>query len=122
MRAQQPLALMMDEPQDGDAALVAVNDLPEPKEIAYRVTRVSDGGELLSGTCTVAPYSATTLSQLSVGTAQEAYHICFTQPDGTVGENHYFANIKGVKFDTYLALLQKMGFDHFAGFEGYALQ
>ena len=122
-RAQQPLALMMDEPKEnGDAAIVAVNDLFKAKEITYRVTRVSDGALLLSGACTLPPQTATTLSELPVGTAKEAYHICWQGADGKVGENHYFANVKGVNFDTYLALLQKMGFDRFVGFFGYSLQ
>lgn len=121
VRAQQPLCLMMDEPQDGQAALVAVNDLFADKELCYRVVRVRDGKEMLTGSARLDGAAACVLGDVAVGDAPEAYHITWETPDGTRGENHYFANIKGVKFDTYLALLQKMGFACFEGFEGCRL-
>ena len=117
VRAQQPLCLILDEPQDGKARLVAVNDQAENKEISYRVVRVRDGALMYAGAALLEAQVLTELGSLSVGEEREAYRIAWESADGVAGENHYFANIKGVKFDTYMALLKKMGFDAFEGFE-----
>lgn len=113
-RSQQPVCLMFDEPENGSIALIAVNDLPEDKEVSYTVRRGDQ--VVLSGSCVVPADRAVQADVLRIGeNEKEFYHIAW-EMDGKTYQNHYFTNIIDIDYCAYRAALKKYGMDEFEGF------
>ena len=115
-RSQQPVCLMFDEPENGKIRLMAVNDLPENKQIAYTVKRFSDGAEVISGVCKVPADGVLDLSKLAVAEKEKEFYYIEWCADGKICRNHYFTNIIHIDYRAYMQALQKYGMDEFEGF------
>ena len=115
-RSQQPVCLMFNEPENGKIKLMAVNDLPESKQLSYTVRRFSDDTAVLSGQCTVAADTAAEIGSLAIGEQEkEFYYIQWTM-DSEHHRNHYFTNIIDIDYEAYMRALEKFGMDEFEGF------
>ena len=115
-RSQQPVCLMFDEPENGQMRLIAVNDLPENKQISYTVKRFSDDAEVISGGCKVPADGVLELSKLAVAEKEKEFYYIEWCADGKICRNHYFTNIIHIDYRAYMQALQKYGMDEFEGF------
>ncbi len=115
-RSQQPICLMFDEPENGQMRLVAVNDLPEEKQLSYTVKRLSDDKVVISGGCAVPADAAVQINSIEISeNEKEFYYIEWTSGENTC-RNHYFTNIMDIDYGSYMKALQKYGMDNFEGF------
>ncbi len=105
--SQQPVCMMFNEPEDGMAALHAVNDTREDKKLHYQV--LDDGGNVVTeGDCVVKSDMSVPVWHMPVGDEKRFYTIRWT--DGvTEGMNHYFTNIIDIDFDYYVDCAKKAG-------------
>ena len=118
-RSQEPVCLMFDEPSDGMCNLVAVNDLPQGKELSYTVKRILNDGEglaVLSGTTYLENDSATVINRMPVSDDEKAFYLIEWKMDGHCYQNHYFTNIINIDYHKYLDALKKCGMDELEGF------
>lgn len=114
-RSQQPVCLMFDEPQDGKIRLVAVNDLPENKQLTYMVTRFSDGKVVLSGQCEAVADATAEINSLAIDQNEKMFYYIQWVMDGRTYHNHYFTNIIGIDYQGYCKALQAFGMYEFEG-------
>lgn len=107
-RSQAPFLMMFDEPVDGKITLKAANDLQKDIAVAYSVTNLTNGRLLLSGECTAAPNSVSSVAEIT----EEKNAFYFIKWTGDAdGVNHYAADIyHGLDFDLYVDNMKKAGF------------
>ncbi len=107
-RSQAPFLMTFDEPADGKITLKAANDLQKDIAVAYSVTNLTDGRLLLSGECTVAPNSVSSVAEITE--EKNAFYLIRWTGDAE-GVNHYAADIyHGLDFDLYVDNMKKAGF------------
>ena len=107
-RSQAPFLMTFDEPVDGKITLKAANDLQKDITVAYSVTNLTDGRLLLSGECTVAPNSVSSVAEITE--EKNAFYLIRWTGDAE-GVNHYAADIyHGLDFDLYVDNMKKAGF------------
>ena len=112
-RSQQPVCLMLDEPENGQCRLVAVNDTPYDKQLEYTVTRFSDNQTVLSGTCIVPADGIIQPDSFIVAeNEKEFYNIQWTVEEKNY-QNHYFTNILDIDYEGYLNALKEFRMDEF---------
>ncbi len=115
-RSQQPVCLMFDEPENGKMGLVAVNDLPENKQLTYTVKRFSDDAVVISGVCEVPADEAIEINQIPLEENEKTFYYIEWMMDGKTCCNHYFTNIIDIDYGSYMNALKKFGMDEFEGF------
>ena len=115
-QSQQPVCLMFDEPENGQCALVAVNDTPNDQTVDYTVRRFSDGQIVLSGTCTVPADGVMQPDSLAVTENEKEFYYIQWSVDGESCYNHYFTNIVNIDYRGYMQALQKYDMNEFEGF------
>lgn len=115
-RSQQPVCLMLDEPENGKCGLIAVNDTPYDKQLDYTVRRFSDNTVVLSGTCTVPADGIMQPDNLTVAEKEKEFYYIEWSVDGKTCYNHYFTNIIDIDYQAYVQALRKYGMDQFEGF------
>lgn len=105
--SQQPVCMMFNEPENGMAALHAVNDTREDKILSYEV--LDDcGNVVIASTCVVPSDTSVPVWYMPVGDEKKFYTIRWT--DGTTkGMNHYFTNIIDIDYDYYVDCAKKAG-------------
>ena len=87
-RSQQPLCLMMDEPEDGICRLVGVNDTLIPHEVDYRVTGFTHRKILAQGKAVIGTATAQVLEPIPLWTEKELLLIEW-QGEQITGKNSY---------------------------------
>lgn len=108
-RIQQPLCLVLREPQDGAQVLVACSDRRESVRVAFTVTDVATGETLLSGEGEASGDAVSDLGQIaSDGSARRFLKIAWTAGE-TSGINHYLAGPPTFDLETYRAGLRAVG-------------
>ncbi len=115
-RSQQSVCLMFDEPENGKMQLVAVNDLPEDKQIFYTVKRFSDDAVVISGESTVPADDAIEMNQIALAENEKSFYYIEWTMDGKTYRNHYFTNIIDIDYGAYMNALKTFGMDEFEGF------
>lgn len=115
-RSQQPVCLMLDEPEKGKCRLMAVNDTPFDKQLDYIVRRFSDRKCVLSGTCTVPADGIIQADSLAVSEKEKAFYYIEWTVEGKTCRNHYFTNILDIDYEGYLKALKEYNMDAFEGF------
>ena len=112
-RSQQPVCLMFDEPENGQCKLMAVNDTPCEKQLAYTVTRFSDHQVVCSGTCTIPADGIVQADRLPVSENEKAFYHIQWNVDGKTCCNHYFTNILEIDYEGYMSALKQYTMDEF---------
>ncbi len=115
-RSQEPLCMMFDEPKDGKIDLYAVNDYLLDKEISYKVTNITDGKEVLSGTVHSPANTSVKAGELEIVDGEKKFYLIEFIVDGKVLKNHYFTNIIKIDYQAYMSAIDKCGFNQFEGF------
>ncbi|MBQ8642113.1 MAG: hypothetical protein IJ480_07820 [Clostridia bacterium] len=105
--SQQPVCMMFNEPENGMAALHAVNDTREDKTLSYQV--IDDEGNVVQqSTCMVKSDMSVPVWHMPVGDEKKFYTIRWTDGE-TEGMNHYFTNIIDIDYDYYVNCAKKSG-------------
>ncbi len=107
-RAQQPLALLLREPEAGMRQLVAANDTRRDLPVTYRVSDLDTGAALIAGTATIPADSLLPLAAFPADDAHRFYLIDWHSPLGP-GRNHYLAGLPPFEFARYRGWLEKVG-------------
>lgn len=117
-RAQAPVCLMFDEPQNNVLTLHAVNELPQDVWFSYRVTCVTDGKEVLSGASCAFADASVKIAHLPIEPDEKKFYLIeWTRKDsGETLKNHYFTNLIDIDYAEYMRCLAVCGFDQFEGF------
>lgn len=113
-RSQEPLCLMIDEPENGVHQLFGASDLQKNADITYTVTNITDGKEITSGSVKIPANSSAPVCTLSLE-SKKFYLIEWTL-DGKKYSNHYFTDIIDIDYDEYMSALKKCNMDQFEGF------
>ena len=115
-RSQQPLCLMMAEPENGQMSLFAVQDGGKERRVSYTVRDVLADHVVLSGTATVGAESATPVATLPEMTEFHFLLIEWQTEDGLCGRNHFATKTLDISYEDYLQALQKSDMVEFEGF------
>ena len=119
-RSQEPVCLMFDEPKDGKARLMGVNDLPKDVLVTWRVTRVGSDDDktqvVLAGQNSICADAAVEIGSLPVCDNEKEFYLIEWEKDGICYKNHYFTNIIDIDYQKYLSALKVCGMDAFEGF------
>lgn len=113
-RSQQPVCLMLDEPENGKCRLVAVNDTPCDQQLDYTVRRFSDHQIVLSGSCVVPGDGIVQPDSLAVAENEKEFYNIHWTIAGKDYQNHYFTNILDIDYEGYLNALKEFRMDDFA--------
>ena len=114
--AQEPLCLMLTEPNNGKQGLIACNDTQEVIKITYKITDVDKDTMVLSGEGIVEPDSATTLDFLDEVVGEQGIYLIEWQSEKHNGKNHYAYGKFPLEFKKYVYLMKKTGFLRADGF------
>ena len=95
---------------------MAVNDLPENKQITYTVKRHIDDAIVLRGKCVVPADSAVTVDFADFAENEKDFYFIEWTMDGKTCKNHYFTNIFNIDYAYYMNALKKYGMNEFEGF------
>ena len=106
-RSQQPVCLMLDEPENGKCRLMAVNDTPYEKQLDYIVRRFSDNQVVLSGTSTVSADGIVQADSLPIAENEKEFYDIQWTVDGKTCHNHYFTNILDIDYDVYVKAMKQ---------------
>lgn len=107
-RSQQPVCLMMTEPQSWHIRLMAGNDTLRDAAGAYRVWD-GDSGETLSEGSFLAPANETTeLDAIRISHGDQRLLLMSWECGGARGANHYVLGTPPLSFSRYRAWLQKI--------------
>lgn len=106
-RSQEPVALMMREPEYGFLSLVAANEYLECKQIKYRVTDLSSHHLLFDDTALINANSVTELKKLPYDEKSVHFYLMEWESDGKKGKNHYISGTVPYDFDKYLKWLME---------------
>jgi beta-mannosidase len=115
-RSQQPVCLMMREPENGMMTLVGANEYREAKELSYRVydladqTVVAQGKTLLAGNC------ASEICKILEKTDKLHFFLMEWEADGVQGKNYYVQAKAPYDFDEYDRYMQESGMWEADGF------
>ncbi len=107
-RSQQPLCLMMSEPQDWHINLMAGNDTLQDSKGSYRVTD-GDTGEVVAQGEFEAPKNATTqVCAVRISHGDQRLFLIEWEAGGVKGANHYVLGMPPLSFEQYKAWLPKI--------------
>lgn len=107
-RSQQPLCLMLDEPEEGVCRLIGVNDKPAPQEISYRVTGLRTGDMIAEGTGVIGTEEAQLLAQIPYWDSKELLLLEW-QGENVFGKNSYLMGKPVFSLEEYVEMAQRGG-------------
>lgn len=116
-RSQDPLCLMLGEPENGKQTVYAVSDGCPDQTFRYTVTDLTGDRILLSGTGAFLTDQSHPVGSVE---ALEDYHFLLLEwetENGRKGSNHFVTRTRDISLSRYLLDLQKAGYDEFEGFE-----
>ena len=99
--------MMFNEPENGMAALHAVNDTREDKTLSYKVLD-DQGNVVVESTCVVKSDMSVPVWHMPVGEEKKFYTILWNDGEKD-GMNHYFTNIIDIDYDYYVDCAKKAG-------------
>ena len=115
-RSQEPVAMIFDEPKNGEIALHLVNDLQTSKKVVYRVIDLETNKEFLHGENEVEANGNVIVEYIKNPEKKSMYLIEYIV-DGIVKYNHFTCNMPNVDFDWYVKCLKNGGLYQFEGFD-----
>lgn len=109
-RSQQPLALMMREPENGNIALVGVNEFLTAKDIEYKVTDLSKRCIVAKGNSRIIPNSVTELENLVFDEKEVHFYLIEWKIDEKNHKNHYISGKPPYSFEKYINWIEECEF------------
>ncbi|MBQ0111378.1 MAG: hypothetical protein KBS41_05595 [Oscillospiraceae bacterium] len=111
-RSQNPVCVMVAEPQDGKYKIFAVNDLPQDKQVTVKITDLKNGKLLCESTFTAPADKSINFAELDEVNDLTMFKIEYSY-DGKNYLNHYTTKTRDIKAEEYLDLLDKCGIAEF---------
>ncbi len=113
-RAQAPVALMCDEPNENGISLYGVSDLEKEVTVRWSIKRVTDGVVLAAGESLLTPHSAEVLSVLPYRESETEFYLMeweYEQSGKAVcGKNHFVSGLEHtVSLQAYKSFMQEAG-------------
>ncbi len=121
-RAQQPVCLAFDEPEnDGKTiTLYGINDTTKDVTVSYRVRNITDGTVVAKASAALPHEASSRLLSVDIEQNEKKfYYIEWEVSDGetvTRGRNHYHTNILDIDYSAYKAALESVGLLEIEGF------
>ena len=115
-RAQAALALMCDEPCEGEIALVCVSDLVEKASVKWRVSDVTEGCvPLCAGEVYADPHTAQTLAKLAHTEGDRRFYLLEWEyslgGERVCGRNHFVSGMEQtIDLDWYIDCMKRAGY------------
>jgi beta-mannosidase len=108
-RSQEPLCLMIDEPEGGVYGLFAANERPYGAEFGFAVRDVATGEVLLSGRAEAPAESSARIGSLELPGTEPRFLLIEWDVAGLRSVNHHVTNIRGCSFRWYAEMLERSG-------------
>lgn len=111
-RSQEPVCLMMDEPnEENELRLMVVNDLPHTVTVAYELVRLLENGETLlqSGSQDIPADGSLPLGGIKITPGEQAFYLIRWEYQGKQCINHYVSNLLDIDHQWYLSMLRRSG-------------
>jgi len=106
-RAQQPLCLLLREPDGGAQELVAVNDTRQPLDCRYALSDVSTEEVINQGEARIPANDLLVLARVPADGKQRCYRLTWDSPLGP-GSNHYLAGTPPFAVAQYRKWMEKL--------------
>ncbi len=116
-RSQQPVCLMMREPENGTMTLVGANEHRKAKDIVYRVYDLSDQTLVAKGQITLPSNCAAEICEIPEKIEGFHFFLMEWEADGVQGKNYYVQAKAPYDFDEYYRYMQESGMWETDGFE-----
>lgn len=115
--SQNPVCLMMSEPENGVSKVIAANEHLYDVNISYSIKKLSDGQTAASGKASLKENAATNICTVPADAKnREVYLIKWKCEDGSSGVNHYTCAEIPYDFEWYKNLMEKTDFWILEGF------
>lgn len=105
--SQQPLCLMLAEPEGSVQRLIAANDTREIAELRYRLMDVETDDVVAEGTAVAMPDAVTTLTVVPFSKYDQRFYVIEWESARGSGKNHYLAGEPPFDLGQYLRWLEK---------------
>jgi len=105
--SQQPLCLMLTEPEGSGQKLIAANDTREAIELRYSIRDVETDIVVIEGTGPAAPDDVTTLTTVPFSRGEQRFYVIEWESTHGSGKNHYLAGEPPFNLSQYLRWLEK---------------
>lgn len=112
-RSQRPVCLIVDEPDNNKAQVIACNDSEIDTDLSFHIYNARTKKEVLKGKCRVLAHTNLNIGELLIDEEKEFYMIEWNDEFGQ-GLNHYFTNCIDIDYREYLKILKDYKIDKFA--------
>lgn len=90
-RSQEPVCLMMREPENGGMVLVGCNEFLSDKTISYKITDLTDKSFVCEGKTVLSANSSKEIVQIPFDVQNVHFYIIKWECDGEIYKNHYIS-------------------------------
>lgn len=108
-RSQAPVCLMFAEPENGHIELIAANEYPYTAHITYKVTDVSCGREIVSGSAEMKKFSSEMINRIIFDSEKPHFYLIEWWLHGKSYKNHYLSGNPPFELDKYVRCAMKCG-------------
>lgn len=115
-RSQEPVCIMIDEPQDGKSSIVGVNDFTRDVHVKYKVTNIDTDIIVSKGDVVIDALGKAEFGNIVIPDNEKNFYLIEWELDGKKYKNHYFSNIIDIDYNQYMEDIKKCGMDEFEGF------
>lgn len=116
-RSQEPVCLMMREPENGIMTLVGANEFLTEKAVKYTLTDITSGKKVCDGEITLPANQATDIISVSTESDVVRFYLIEWQYDGKTYKNHYISGKVPYSFEEVVDCFKKCNLLKLEGFE-----
>lgn len=107
--SQQPLCLVLREPEAWSQELVACNDFRDEMEVRYSVRDINTGSAVAAGRAIARGDSVTVFDRIPYSTGEKRFYLLEWETSAGPGRNHYLAGNPPFDLEQYRQWLAKSG-------------
>lgn len=108
-RSQEPVALMIREPENGFLGLTAANEFLNDTKIRYRVTDLGEHSVVCEAESVIAANKACELGEIPYDSENNRFYLLEWEYNGVKCKNHYISGAAPYDFERYTAWLREAG-------------
>lgn len=108
-RSQEPVALMIREPENGFLGLTAANEFLNDTKIRYRVTDLGEHSVVCEAESVIAANKACELGKIPYDSESNRFYLLEWEYNGVKCKNHYISGTAPYDFERYTAWLREAG-------------
>ncbi len=106
-RSQEPVALMIREPENGFLSLTAVNEFLRDMKIRYKVTDLREHSVVCEAKCIIEANSACESGKIPYDSENNRFYLLEWEYNGIKCKNHYISGAAPYDFERYTAWLRE---------------